>query len=327
MASSTDVQIKETTIAQEKRQLLNNKLTKEDPQDAKKFVYISFYYIGLAILFPYTMLITIMDFWNYKFRDTNLSQNSTELSDLQKIFPGYLSISGNLPLTFFVILTVVLGWRVNLKKRLLLAGICELFSFAVIVVASSFDTANWQEGFLILILVANSVYGSFNAVFQASFLGNIGRFPPRYIGSAYEGTGLGQVLPAIISIVVLSIDLSQQTIGTTCLSFALLTLFLMIIIYASICKSDFYRFHSGLDERAVHGPSLSDFLSVLRSTWMYLLIVFLDYAVTLSVHPAITALVKPISTDRTPWNEKYFVPVCCFLLHLLVIGWDVPSQH
>ena len=66
MASSTDVQIKETPIAQEKRQLLNNKSTKEDPQDAKKFVYISFYYIGLAILFPYTMLITIMDFWNYK---------------------------------------------------------------------------------------------------------------------------------------------------------------------------------------------------------------------------------------------------------------------
>ena len=131
----------------------------------------------------------------------------------------------------------------------------------------------------------------------------------RYIGSAYEGTGLGQVLPAIISIVVLSIDLSQPTIGTTCLSFALLTLFLMIIIYVAICKSDFYRFHSGLDECAVHGPSLSDFLSVLRSTWMYLLIVFLDYAVTLSVHPAITALVKPISTDRTPWNEKYFVPV------------------
>ena len=66
MASSTDVQIKESPTPQEKRQLLNNKITKDDPQDTKKFVYISFYYIGLAILFPYTMLITIMDFWNYK---------------------------------------------------------------------------------------------------------------------------------------------------------------------------------------------------------------------------------------------------------------------
>ena len=36
------------------------------PTDHRRFVYFSFYYIGLTILFPYTMLITIMDFWNYK---------------------------------------------------------------------------------------------------------------------------------------------------------------------------------------------------------------------------------------------------------------------
>ena len=158
-------------------------------------------------------------------------------------------------------------------------------------------------------MVANTIYSSVNAVFQASFLGNIGRFPPRYIGSAYEGTGLGQVLPAIVSIIVLAMSLPQQIVGTACLSFALITLVIMIILYVFLSKSPFYRHHSGLDEKNPSGPSLSDFLTVLKSIWLYFFVVFFDYAITLSVHPALTALIKPVSTDPNPWNEKYFVPV------------------
>ena len=51
--------VQQKTYLDEKTQLCT-------PQDPKRFVYFSFYYIGLTILFPYTMLITIMDFWNYK---------------------------------------------------------------------------------------------------------------------------------------------------------------------------------------------------------------------------------------------------------------------
>ena len=145
-------------------------------------------------------------------------------------------------------------------------------------------------------------------VFQASFFGSIGRFPPRssfffsymnyvflryrYIGSAYEGTGLGQVLPAYISIIVMAMSLPAWTV---CLSSALLTILIMILLYVFLIKSPFYRHHSGLDDEDPRGPSISDFLTVLKSTWLYFLLVFLDYAVTISVHPNITALVKPVS--------------------------------
>ena len=33
------------------------------PSDRGLLVRISFYYVGLAILFPYTMIITVTDFW------------------------------------------------------------------------------------------------------------------------------------------------------------------------------------------------------------------------------------------------------------------------
>jgi len=296
---------------------MDKKTELDSPTDNRRFVYISFYYIGLTILFPFIMLITIMDFWNYKFRDTSISHNSTnqqQLTDLQKKFPGYLSISGNLPLSISVIFTVIFGWRFSLKKRLILTALGEIVAFGVIVVAASLDTDKWQESLLVLVLVAVTVYTIVNGVFQASFLGNIGRFPPRYIGIVYQGTGLGQVLAVIVGIIVLAMSLPEQIVGIACLSFVLIAIVIMMIFYVFLSKSLFYRHHSGLDEKNPIGPSLSDFLTVFKSIWLYFLVVFFDYAITFSVHPALTALIKPVSTDPNPWNEKYFVPVCCFLV-------------
>ena len=58
---------------------------------------------------------------------------------------GYLSISGNVPLTLLVVLTVIFGWKLNLKKRLILAAFGELVSFGVIAVAAGVDTDEWQD--------------------------------------------------------------------------------------------------------------------------------------------------------------------------------------
>ena len=51
---------------EQQKTYLHEKTQLFTPKDPKRFVYFSFYYIGLTIIFPYTMLITIMDFWNYK---------------------------------------------------------------------------------------------------------------------------------------------------------------------------------------------------------------------------------------------------------------------
>ena len=98
----------------------------------------------------------------FQFRDTALSHNTTseQLTDLQKKFPGtfytlrislpsailgYLSLSGNVPLTLLVVLTVIFGWKFNLKKRLILTAFGELVSFGVIAVAAGVETDEWQD--------------------------------------------------------------------------------------------------------------------------------------------------------------------------------------
>ena len=65
-------------------------------------------------------------------------------------------------------------------------------------------------------------------------------------------------LPAIISIIVMAMSTPAQTVGVACLSFALLTMLLMILLYVFLSRSSFYRFHSRLDEKEPIGPSLAD---------------------------------------------------------------------
>ena len=62
----------------------------KEPKDRWHGVYLVFYYTGLAILFPYTMLITVTGFWNYKWRNVSLPYNSSreELTEMQKQFPN-----------------------------------------------------------------------------------------------------------------------------------------------------------------------------------------------------------------------------------------------
>merc|ERR1711915_225696 len=173
---------------------------------------------------------------------------------------------------------------------------------------------SWQNNLLIMMLVINTIYSSINAVFQASFLGNIGRFPPKYIGSANDGMGLGSTLPAIVSIIILATNPQPQTVGIICISSAMMTLFMMIPLLLLMSRHPFYKHHAGIKEQLESKPSLKDYKTVLKATCVYTTIIFIDYALTLAVHPAVTALVKPVSNMSTPWSEKYFVPVSCFLV-------------
>ena len=56
------------------------------------------------------------------------------------------------------------------------------------------------------------------------------------------------------------------------------------------------------------------YLSVLRGACAYHAVVVLVFATTLAVYPAVTVLVEPSGSESTPWNDVYFVPVCCFVL-------------
>ena len=290
-----------------------------EPKDVWRAVYLVFYYTGLAILFPYTMLITVTDFWNYKWRDVSIPYNSSreELTEEQKQFPNQISMAGNVPLTLLVLITLFFGHHVRLRTRLLASLLLEVLAMAFLLLIASLDTDQWQSTALVLILVANAVYSSANAILQASFLGNLGRFPSTYIGGANDGMGLGTALPALVAVLVLALDPPPTMLGLAGISTSLACLILQIPLTALLPKSAFYRHHSGEGQQEL-GVAFRDLLMVLSKTWPYQAAIFLDYTVTLAVHPAVTALIQPTASSvASAWHDKYFVPVCCFLAQAL----------
>ena len=91
----------------------------------RHFVYISAFFIGMVILFPWNILITVTTYWNYKFRNvsldndtTNTTENDEVLTDLQKLYNSYLAIASNIPNATFVILHALFGHHFNIKLRL-----------------------------------------------------------------------------------------------------------------------------------------------------------------------------------------------------------------
>ena len=288
------------------------------PNDRHKTVYTLFYYTGLFICFPYTMVITMTGFWNYKLRDTSLPYNTTDqeqLNDDQKQFPNQLAMAGNLPLTIVVLITLFLGHLLTLQTRLLSSLVVQVICISGILLLAVLDSDEWQSTFSLLTLILMAVFASANALYQTSFLGNLGRFPPNYIGGANDGLGLGTILPALVAVLVLALDPPPSVLGVAGISTSLACVLLQLPVSLFLSTSSFYQHYSGgVPQR---GPSPADFLTAWTSTWGYQTAVLLNYTVTLSVHPAVTALVRPASSLASPWHDKYFVPVCCFLTQAL----------
>ena len=105
-------------------------------KDRYHFVYGSAFFIGMVILFPWNILITVTTYWNYKFRNVSLDNETVEeqtnddeaLTDLQYLYNTYLAIAANVPNATFVILHALFGHHFSIKLRLYGSQVTLLFN-------------------------------------------------------------------------------------------------------------------------------------------------------------------------------------------------------
>ena len=152
------------------------------PKDPYRIVWLVFYMLGMTTLLPWNFFISVNDYWNFKFRDTE--QNSTH-TKLQKEFTSYLAIASNVPNATFVILNVLYGQRFNLNLRLVLMPPHECTCFTRLIAALSvmatlfvgvlimtrIDSDGWQEWFLISTLLMVVFLNICTAIYQGGLIG------------------------------------------------------------------------------------------------------------------------------------------------------------
>ncbi len=265
-------------------------------------------------------------------------------TELQKEFTSYLAIASNVPNAICVILNAVLGQRFDLKHRLFASMGVIITLFFVVTALARANSDSWQREFLEFILVLVVLINCSTAVFQGGIFGVAGKFPFRYMNSVMAGQAMGGIFPALVDIAVVSFRVPDQDVGFYCFVTATLVLVACFLGFSWARKTNFFKYYAkrgteqqeqeegrervGEEEAPPTTPdSVSvreqqqqhrrrhSVLTVLRHNWQYCLSVYLVFAVTLAVFPAVTVLVEPMNpTHGDPWTTRYFTPVTCFLL-------------
>jgi len=289
----------------------------QEIKDVRNTVYIMVYLVGLCVTLPLFTLITLSQFWMYKFRDLELdgehTSNGTKLNQIQKDFPGNLNMCLNIPLAVMVITTTIFGWKINPRTRLIASGLLQAVALIGLTVVCAVDTDHIQDKLVWIILVLFMVYGGLNGVYQTVYGGLCGKLPARYFGMGNAGIGLGSFFPSVINIAIVAIDPPIQLVGFSCIGMTVLVLLSTMIFFAAGSKTPYYLKYTEHKQQDSF-MDLRDVMTILKSLWVNLFVILLTFTQTISFMPAIAALVRPISTEHTAWNDKFFVLVCSFFL-------------
>jgi len=324
----------------------------DGPVDRYKMVYIIFYWLGIGTLLPWNMFISVVAYWNFKFRtvsddmtlevpdDVTLNvtdyqtRNVTETSanDLQKAWGGYLAAASMVPNVTFLILNGFFGHKFKTQPRLIVSLVLVIVMFTFTSIMVKIDTDTWQHTFLIVTLVSVVFINTNAAIFQGGILGVAGKFPPAYMGAVFSGQAVGGIFASGCNVVFLALGASAEQSGFFCFITSVVFLLTALIVYCIATKSEFYQYHLGektvmLKEKKPEDSKLLENgdgppdlpvkvnpFSVLIQISPYAGAVFSCFLVTLGTFPAITAQVVSTQPSTSAWASTFFVPVGCFLL-------------
>uniref|UniRef100_A0A1B6FGA8 Major facilitator superfamily (MFS) profile domain-containing protein n=1 Tax=Cuerna arida TaxID=1464854 RepID=A0A1B6FGA8_9HEMI len=294
-----------------------------EPNDRFNAVYITFYLLGTTVLLPWFFFITAEEYWMYKFR--KLPENLTsiigieEKTDLQASFNSYISIASTVPSTIFLIIYPMCSHKIPLKVRMVGSFASLLVFFIVTTVFVEINTDQWQDMFFLLTIIIVVLLNVASAILQSALFGIVGRFPAQYITATVSGQALGGVLAALAEIVSLWVGASP--VRSALVYFVMADTFIIIAMfgYLFVSKTVFFKYY--LMESVNYGPVNEppivrelNYLAILKKIWVQGMSVWFCFVVTLSLYPAITALVNPEYQDCSAWNDVYFVPVVAYLL-------------
>jgi len=266
----------------------------DGPTDKFRMVYIIFYWLGIGTLLPWNMFITVVAYWNYKFRtvdvdvvdssmeggegsgmaglmveeDLSVLGNVTDSgpNELQKAWGGYLAVASMVPNVTFLILNGVVGHKFRTQPRLLVSLIFVVLSFVFTSAMVLVDTDEWQFTFLCITL-ASVVFININAaIFQGGMLGVAGGFPPAYMGAVFSGQAVGGIFASGTNVVVLSMGATEVQSAFFCFVISVVFLFSALVAYGVATRSEFYKHYLG-EEGSTDGekkPEDSKLLSTAK---------------------------------------------------------------
>ncbi|XP_078805569.1 equilibrative nucleoside transporter 1-like isoform X2 [Oryzias latipes] len=317
-------------------------MASHSPKDKYFGVWLIFFMLGLGTLLPWNFFMTATTYFTSRLKDSSSSDllvNQTEATGqrrtvLEAMFNNVMTMCAMLPLLLCTCLNSFLHSLIPQRLRVMgsLLVIMLVFIITAILVKVPLDPLP----FFCLTMGKIVIINSFGAVLQGSLFGMAGLLPASYTTPIMSGQGLAGTFAAFAMICAIASGSDIQDAAFGYFITACGVIFLSVLSYIILPKLEFFQFYQERkhkvtsDDRqnslqlmnkdikepvpdVVEPNNISCMVKILKKIWVLALSVCCLFTVTIGIFPAVTADTRSTLSAGGSW-EKYFIPVCCFLL-------------
>uniref|UniRef100_A0A8C7XZG5 Solute carrier family 29 member 1b n=1 Tax=Oryzias sinensis TaxID=183150 RepID=A0A8C7XZG5_9TELE len=290
-------------------------------------VWLIFFMLGLGTLLPWNFFMTATTYFTSRLKDSSSSDllvNQTEATGqrrtvLEAMFNNVMTMCAMLPLLLCTCLNSFLHSLVPQRLRVMgsLLVIMLVFIITAILVKVPLDPLP----FFCLTMGKIVIINSFGAVLQGSLFGMAGLLPASYTTPIMSGQGLAGTFAAFAMICAIASGSDIQDAAFGYFITACCVIFISVLSYIILPKLEFFQFYqerkhkvtSDDRQNSLQLMNKGTFICYLKLIWVLALSVCCLFTVTIGIFPAVTADTRSTLSAGGSW-EKYFIPVCCFLL-------------
>uniref|UniRef100_A0A8C7XV13 Solute carrier family 29 member 1b n=1 Tax=Oryzias sinensis TaxID=183150 RepID=A0A8C7XV13_9TELE len=317
-------------------------MASHSPKDKYFGVWLIFFMLGLGTLLPWNFFMTATTYFTSRLKDSSSSDllvNQTEATGqrrtvLEAMFNNVMTMCAMLPLLLCTCLNSFLHSLVPQRLRVMgsLLVIMLVFIITAILVKVPLDPLP----FFCLTMGKIVIINSFGAVLQGSLFGMAGLLPASYTTPIMSGQGLAGTFAAFAMICAIASGSDIQDAAFGYFITACCVIFISVLSYIILPKLEFFQFYQERkhkvtsDDRqnslqlmnkdikepvpdVVEPNNISCMVKIFKKIWVLALSVCCLFTVTIGIFPAVTADTRSTLSAGGSW-EKYFIPVCCFLL-------------
>ena len=310
------------------------------PHDKFKIIFWIMVLQGLGGLLPFNMFTHAYIYFSRKFNGTNASFSDS--------FESYFSITAMLPILLGSSFVVWIQTRLSIKTRFLTSTLMIIVLLGLTTIFVKVPTEHWVRGFFIFTLITLFVLNSFSSVYQSTIFGLAAILGRAYVTAVMSGQSMAGLFSTIAAVVSASInpikyghcetsidDTDSVNITLGYFLSAVVIILMCIVSFLVLMRMQFtqhrLKHSSALNRKSTSSTHETTPLLVKRSgtdhgilyvtcqIWTYAVSVFIIFAVTLSLYPAVLTNIRSVSyhvdkPEEHPWSDCLLIPLMCFLV-------------
>ncbi|CAG9859877.1 unnamed protein product [Phyllotreta striolata] len=170
--------------------------------------------------------------------------------------------------------------------------------------------------FFIIVLILLVINTALMATLQMSTVVLMARLPLDYLLFFLVGNQ-GNVFVTILQIISLAVTDDDSTTALIYFGVNVVVMILAFVLLMLARRTDVFKYYQVEITQSQKSETLSwtESMALIKKVWPCMAIIILCYGASMAVHPSISTLVvSQYELDKSQWSDKYFTPVCAFLV-------------